>query len=98
MSFLRHSVVSKPKTEVQCVNKEKQQIMMEDEQLKQMENFVYLGGTVSADQSCDKDTERKIGLAAGIATPVSVRGVQHSRPSHVVAVAGPCRLRDRDSH
>ena len=27
---------------------------------------VYLGGTVSADQSCDKDIERRIGLAAEI--------------------------------
>jgi len=27
---------------------------------------VYLGGTVSADQSCDEDIERRIGLAAGI--------------------------------
>jgi len=27
---------------------------------------VYLGGTVSADQSCVKDIERRIGLAAGI--------------------------------
>ena len=34
--------------------------------LKQTEHFVYLGGTVSADQSCDKDIERRIGLAAAI--------------------------------
>jgi len=27
---------------------------------------VYLGGTVSADQSCDKDIEQRIGLASGI--------------------------------
>ena len=26
----------------------------------------YLGGSVSADQSCDKDIQRRIGLAAGI--------------------------------
>jgi len=34
--------------------------------LKQTEHFVYLGGTVSADQSCDKDVEQRIGLASGI--------------------------------
>jgi len=28
--------------------------------------------------------------------PVSVLGAQHSRLIHVVTVAGPCRLRDRD--
>jgi len=53
---------------VQCVGKGRQQIKitLEDEELKQAENFVYLGGTVSADQSCDKDIDRRIGLAAGI--------------------------------
>ena len=61
-------IVSKPKTEVQCVGKGRQQIkiMLEDEELKQVENFVYLGGTVLADQLCDKDIQRRIGLAAGI--------------------------------
>jgi len=61
-------IVSKPKTEVQCIGKNRQQmkIMLEDEELKQVENFVYLGGSVSADQSSDKDIERRIGLAAGI--------------------------------
>jgi len=56
------------KTEVQCLGKGRQQIkiMLEDEELKQVENFVYLGGTVSADQSCDEDIERTIGHAAGI--------------------------------
>jgi len=34
--------------------------------LKQAEHFLYLGGTVSADQSCDKDIEQRIGLATGI--------------------------------
>jgi len=31
-----------------------------------------------------------------VLAPVSVTGAQHSRLSHVVAVAGPCRLCDRD--
>jgi len=34
--------------------------------LKQTEHFVYLGGTVSADQSCDKDIKQQIGLASAI--------------------------------
>ena len=34
--------------------------------LKQTEHFVYLGGTVSADQSCDKDIKQRIGLASAI--------------------------------
>jgi len=34
--------------------------------LKQTEHFMYLDGTVSADQSCDKDTERRIEVASGI--------------------------------
>jgi len=63
-------IVSKPKTEVQCVGKGQTtvevKILLEDEELEQVENFVYLGCTVSTDQSCDKDIERRIGLAAGI--------------------------------
>jgi len=33
--------------------------------LKQSDNFVYLGGVISADSSCDKDVAR-IGIASGI--------------------------------
>jgi len=35
-------------------------------ELVQNEDFVYLGGVISQDVSCDKDTERGIGRAAGI--------------------------------
>ena len=48
-------MMSKPKTEVQCVGRDRQQlkIVLEDEELKQVDNFVYFGGAVSADQSRD---------------------------------------------
>ena len=61
-------VVSGSKTEVQCTGREAQMmnIRLGTSILKQTEHFVYLGGTVSADQSCDKDIEQLIGLASGI--------------------------------
>ena len=34
--------------------------------LKQVEEFVYLGGTISEDTSTDQDTKRRIGLACGV--------------------------------
>jgi len=75
-------IVSKPKTEVQCVGKGRQQtkIMLEDEELKQVENFVYLGGTVLADQLCDKDIQRRIGLAAGIVRNLDKNSPLRSAP------------------
>jgi len=41
-------------------------IKLGDSNLKQTEHSMYLGGTVSADQSCDKDIVQRIGLASGI--------------------------------
>jgi len=35
-------------------------------ELTQCEEFVYLGGVVSADGLCDRDVDRRIGLPAGI--------------------------------
>jgi len=35
-------------------------------QLEQCQEFVYLGGNITQDASCDKDIVRRIGLAAGI--------------------------------
>ena len=32
-----------------------------------VDKFVYLGGTVCSDASCDKDIARRIGIAAGVA-------------------------------
>ena len=61
-------VVSGSRTEVQCIGREARtmNIRLGTNSLKQTEHFVCLGGTVSADQSCDKDIERRIGLACGI--------------------------------
>jgi len=42
-------------------------VKLDNIELKQTEDFVYLGGTVSSDTSCDKDTARRVGLAAGVA-------------------------------
>jgi len=41
-------------------------ILLGNVELVQNEIFVYLGGVISQDVSCDKDTGRKVGLAAGI--------------------------------
>jgi len=35
-------------------------------QLEQCQEFVYLGGNITQDASCNKDVDRRIGLAAGI--------------------------------
>ena len=61
-------VISDFKTEAQCIGRDSQilNIKLGASSLKQTEHFVYLGGTVSADQSCVKDIEHRIGLAAGI--------------------------------
>jgi len=58
-------VISASKTEAQCIGCDSQilNIKLGASSLKQTEHFVYLGGT--ADQSCDKDIERRIGLAEG---------------------------------
>ena len=34
--------------------------------MTQCDEFVYMGGVVSADGLCDRDVDRRIGLAAGI--------------------------------
>jgi len=56
------------KTEVQCIGRDEQQmkILLENQELQQSEEFVYLGGVISQDTSCQKDVARRIGLAAGI--------------------------------
>ena len=35
--------------------------------VKQVQEFVYLGGTICSDATCDKDISRRIGIASGIA-------------------------------
>ena len=60
--------VSRTKTEVQCTAREKQQMktLLGGTELTQCEEFVYLGCVVSADGFCDRDADKRIGLAAGI--------------------------------
>ena len=52
--------VSRTKTEVQCVGREKQQMktLLRGTELKQCEEFVCLGGVVSADGFCDRDRQK----------------------------------------
>jgi len=56
------------KTEVQCSGKDKRKmnIKLDTTELKQSDNFVYLGGVISADSSCDKDVARRIVIASGV--------------------------------
>ena len=58
---------SNSKTEVQCIGKDerKMNIKLTTKELKQSDNFVYLGGVISADSSCDKDVARRIDIASG---------------------------------
>ena len=41
-------------------------IVLGNNELVQCEDFIYLGGVISQDSTCDKDVARRIGLAAGI--------------------------------
>ena len=41
-------------------------IMLRNNELVQYEDFIYFGGVISQDSTCDKDVVRRIGLAAGI--------------------------------
>ena len=41
-------------------------IMLGNCRLEQCQEFVYLGGNITQNASCDKDVDRRIGLAAGI--------------------------------
>ena len=40
---------------------------VKDDILNQVDDFVYLGGTISTNHLCDNDMVRRVGLAAGIA-------------------------------
>jgi len=63
--------ISTSKTEVQVIGSDTTQsvihVKLDNNELKQTEDFVYMGGTVSSDTSCDKDIARRVGLAAGVA-------------------------------
>ena len=56
------------KTEVQHVGRGNRavNIKIDDRPLKQVENFVYLGGNMSEDASVEHDVRRRIGLATGV--------------------------------
>ena len=56
------------KTEVQHVGKSSKviNINIDDKPLKQVENFIYLGGNMSEDASVEQDVRRMIGLATGV--------------------------------
>ena len=56
------------KTEVQYVGKSRKviNINIDDKPLKQVENFIYLGGNMSEDASVEQDVRRRIGLATGV--------------------------------
>jgi len=67
-SSLMGMVVNAEKTEVQHVGLEKTEVKInvEGRQLKQVEEFVYLGANISEDASTDRDVGRRIGLACGV--------------------------------
>ena len=57
--------ISIQKTECQFLGEgnKKFRLGVEGQELGQTENFVYLGGYISTQEGCDKDVERRIGLA-----------------------------------
>src|SRR5664279_5167461 len=59
--------VNTAKTETQQIgsNITKIDIVIENQELKQVEHFVYLGGTMSEDASTEQDMTRRLGLACG---------------------------------
>jgi len=61
-------MVNIEKTEIQHIGYQKKEtkIKIEDKDLKQVEDFVYLGGNISEDASTDNDVKRRTGLACGV--------------------------------
>ena len=60
--------INAAKTEIQFLGKGNItiQIQVNRQQLKQTENFVYLGGNIRTNDGSGKDIERRIGLARGM--------------------------------
>ena len=60
--------VNTDKTEVQYIGllHKEVEIKIDDHELKQVNEFVYLGGTICEDASTDQDIKRRIGLACGV--------------------------------
>jgi len=48
--------VSSTRTEVQCIGRERQEmkIVLGNNELVQCEDFIYLGGVISQDSTCDR--------------------------------------------
>ena len=59
-------VINSGKTKVMAISKEQQdvQISVNGTQLKQVKEFVYLGGQIAQDGRCESDIKRRIGLWA----------------------------------
>ena len=60
--------INAEKTEIQYLVRGSRnfQIQINGQQLKQTDNFVYLGGTISSNGGSENDVTRRIGLARGI--------------------------------
>ena len=61
-------VINTEKTETQHIGpvKIEVKIHINENELQQVENFVYLGGKISEDTSTDQNIQRRIGLACGV--------------------------------
>jgi len=62
------SALISTKTEVQCIGREGQEtkLMLGNNESVQCEDFIYVGGVISQDSTCDKDVALRIELAADI--------------------------------
>ena len=60
--------INAAKTEIQFLGKGNNtfQIKVNEQQLQQTENFVYLGGNISTNDGSGKDIKRRIGLTRGM--------------------------------
>ena len=66
--------ISTAKTEIQCISRNSvvsMSIKIDDTELKQVEDFTYLGGVISSDGRCEHDIGRRIGLATGAASALN---------------------------
>jgi len=68
-------------------------VLLGGTELTQCEECVYLGGVVSADGFCDRDVDRRIGMAAGIIRNLhsiwKAIGYQQVNESTSILVNGP---------
>ena len=66
-------IISKTKTEVECISRNPKVINIDIEgtPLMHKDQFIYLGGVISSDSSSEHDIKRRIGLATGAAASLS---------------------------